>query len=169
MLPSILQMSNSQGSRTSSSSGEDWRSSAATDGAPGASDATTLADFLTANNIADPFADHDFDGVATIIEIATGTPFDAPSNPNPMTARLENIAGDDHLVLEFFVEPGMDDILLEPETSNDLASWNVIGGAFTYLGETRDAESGRALRSFRSTTPVVAGTAWFARLRASVE
>ena len=60
-----------------------WRSRAEKDGAPGGSDATTLNEFLAANNIVDPFADYDFDGVAPIIEIATRTPFDSPSARAP--------------------------------------------------------------------------------------
>ncbi|MGI9239425.1 MAG: CotH kinase family protein, partial [Verrucomicrobiales bacterium] len=144
-----------------------WRTSAAAEGAPGASDTITLDGFMAANNIADPFADHDSDGIATIIEIATGTPFDAPSSPGPLTGRLENIAGSEHIVIEFPTQAGMDDIRLEPEASSDLASWDAGGEGFVYLGETRAAAGDHSVRRFRSSAPIVAGSAWFARLRAS--
>ncbi len=104
-----------------------WRSSVEIGGAPAASDATTLAGFTAANNIADPYSDHDHDGIATIIEYATGTRFDSPSNSRPLSAQIETftdgVTNSDHIVLEYSFASGADDVELNPESSSDLSAW----------------------------------------------
>ena len=82
-----------------------------------------------------------------------------------MTAKFENIAGSDYILLEFFVQPGMDDILMEPEAASDLVNWSTIRDDFTYLGEERSTDGIRAIRRFRSNTPMAGSLTWFARLR----
>ena len=138
-----------------------WRTSSEIDGNPGGTDAITLAGFAAANGIANVFADHDEDGIATIIEYATGTPFDAPSDTSPLAARLEG----EQIIVEFFTSVGADDITLTPQTSTDLSAWNDGPGAFTYLGELRQAD-GRSLRRFQAVATPGSDAAIYYRLRA---
>ncbi|MFT5407663.1 MAG: hypothetical protein ACI9NC_000368 [Verrucomicrobiales bacterium] len=145
-----------------------WRSSAAIGGVPGGTDATTLTEFAATNNITDPFADHDYDGIATIIEYATGTPFDSPSHERPLTAWVEPFSSGAtttrHTVLEFSLGAGADDIELNPESSADLSSW-IETRSFIYLGETR-LPGGQTIRRFRSNLAFQSELAQFFRLRA---
>lgn len=127
-----------------------WRSSRGIRGHPGDRDSTSLAEFSAENGIVNPYDDHDGDGIATVIEYATGTPFDIWSDTNPLNFRLENVPGNEHLVLEFTVDPGADDVLLIPQFSQGLDSWQPFTD-FTYLGETR-RPNGRIIRRIQTGT-----------------
>ena len=137
-----------------------WRSSIEIGGIPGGHDTTTLAEFSAENGIADPYDDHDRDGIATIIEYATGTLFDTWSDANPLGFHLE----DPHFILEFPIAPGADDILLTPEFSLDLNTWQPIPDA-GYLGEIRQPD-GSTIRRFQTETISPDLNSHFFRLRA---
>jgi hypothetical protein len=146
-----------------------WRSSNEIGGTPGDRDTTTLAEFSAENNIANPFEDHDGDGIPTIIEYATGTPFDTWSDENPLTFRLENSPGgppnDHHFIIEFALAPRADDFLLTPEFSQDLSTWEPVADD-GYLGETRQPDR-RTIRRFRSEVLSPDLSRHFLRLRAT--
>ncbi|MEN8864348.1 MAG: chitobiase/beta-hexosaminidase C-terminal domain-containing protein, partial [Akkermansiaceae bacterium] len=142
-----------------------WRSSIEIGGIPGSDDATTLAEFSVENGIANPFLDHDGDGIATIIEYATGSPYDIFSVENLLNFHLENDPVDPRFVIEFFIAPGADDILLAPELSLDLSTWERLPDT-SYLGEIRQPD-GRILRRFQTDRVISNLSSRFFRLRAT--
>ncbi|MEN8870350.1 MAG: hypothetical protein ABF380_05895, partial [Akkermansiaceae bacterium] len=142
-----------------------WRSSIEIGGIPGSDDATTLAEFSVENGIANPFLDHDGDGIATIIEYAIGSPYDIFSVENLLNFHLENDPVDPRFVIEFFIAPGADDILLAPELSLDLSTWERLPDT-SYLGEIRQPD-GRILRRFQTDRVISNLSSRFFRLRAT--
>lgn len=146
-----------------------WRSSDEVGGHPGDREFTSLAEYAAANDITDPFADHDGDGISTIIEYATGTSFDSGPDANPLSFRFEDVPrgqpNEMQFVLEFPVAPGVDDVLLTPEFSSELDTWEVVAG-MDYLGETRKPD-GQMIRRFQMGAISPDTKKLFFRLRAN--
>ena len=115
-----------------------WRSSDEVGGHPGDRDFTSLAEYTAANDIIDPLADQDGDGISTIIEYATGISFDSGPDANSLSFGFKNVPGGQpdevQFVLEFPMAPGVDDVLCTPEFSLDLDIREAVVG-MVYLAE----------------------------------
>jgi hypothetical protein len=96
-----------------------WRLSTATNGNPGASDATTFA--------GNPNADNDQDGISALMEYALGTS-DAAPNANPTISSSLQFSHTRNLA--------SDDVTLQLEISPDLTTWTSVTSELTFINES---------------------------------
>lgn len=103
-----------------------WRPSATIGGTPGHSDSIALANWMTANGIADSNADTDLDGSPALIEYAAGT---APTQPNGIlfTDTTSN-------TLQYPVSLTSERTPLTLEVSDDLITWRTVTDEATFEG-----------------------------------
>jgi hypothetical protein len=125
-----------------------WRSSAAAGGNPGAGDSVPL----TGN----PSDDLDHDGQDALLEHGLGSSDTAPGQP----AVSVSVDPDGHLRLTYSRRLGADDVIVEPQTSSDLVTWDAA--AFGIESETPLGD-GNALVIVRSLAAVPSGRV-FARV-----
>ncbi|MDP6858577.1 MAG: lamin tail domain-containing protein, partial [Verrucomicrobiales bacterium] len=107
-----------------------WRSSAAIGGNPGSSDDLTLAGWGALNNVTDPLADSDNDGLSALLEYAIGTDPNTVSNSSGLTVRLVPIevegVTDDYFIIDVKSRIGADDIKRSLQWSNNLTKWDEL-------------------------------------------
>lgn len=149
--------------------GSYWRASKTTQGNPGTSDATYWTTWANANNLTDPQADPDADGLPNLLEYAMGGD---PSLPNPdLALRVEitpttvNSITTDYITLTHPQKYGTDSVLVFLESSPDLQGPWISEDLL--LTRTRDA-AGKETIIHRSANPVSAHERKFWRLRAQL-
>ncbi|MDE0827523.1 MAG: CotH kinase family protein, partial [Akkermansiaceae bacterium] len=84
---------------------ESWRSSAAPGGSPGTHDALPLAEWVSANSVADLYGDTDLDGIENLIEYLAGSD---PNQPNGLALSV-GLGSGDEVRLEFRQRIGADE------------------------------------------------------------
>jgi len=107
-----------------------WRSSAAVGGNPGSSDDLNLAEWSAFNNVSDPLADTDNDGLSALSEYAIGS---HPNNVSPssgLTVSLEPLelegVTDDYFIIDVKRRIGADDVKVSLQLSDNLTKWDEL-------------------------------------------
>ena len=143
---------------------ESWRLSTAIDGCPGQYDGQRFADWKTANGQNGDLDDLDGDGLNNVLEYAlVGNPSSASQSPLP-TASVETFGSDPFLTLTIRVSRGADDVILIPERSTDLATWDSSATAIVLVSAAPDAAAGTTYK-WRSAIPWNSDQREYLRLR----
>ncbi|MFT5105419.1 MAG: hypothetical protein ACI9UA_001039 [Pseudoalteromonas tetraodonis] len=116
---------------------QNWRASAAANGSPGGSDATTFS--------SDPDADTDQDGFTDLLEYALGSQSNQAAS-QPQQAITPAVAA---AVFTFTALTAADDVVVTPEISTDLNSWSSAGLLLSRTPQGDGIES----RSYRFDFP----------------
>lgn len=140
-----------------------WRTSAALGGNPGASDAIDLAGWMTANSVTDLFSDDDSDGLAALLEYATGSNPALADAKSSVAPSFETDGGQTYLAIEFHEIIGADEIDLSAIHSIDLSAWTADT---TYIGRSNNGDGTSTLR-FRSNLPFTGNAREFLRIEAA--
>ncbi len=122
-----------------------WRASASTGGNPGSSDAVNL----TGN----PGDDLDHDGQDALLEHGLGTSDAVAGQP----AVSSVVTPDGHLTVTYQRRLAADDVIVEPQISSDMVTWDA--GAFSLVSET-PLDDGTATVVVRSLAPAPDGRAF---------
>jgi hypothetical protein len=143
-----------------------WRTSAAANGNPGASDALSYASWKLANGISIDDGDPDGDGLTHFMEYALGgLPFQASPSSDPGASVQPLDVGsvvDNYLVFELRRRLGADDVSIAPQISTDLAAW-LSGPPALVLATAINNNDGTETLTFRSGAPVEDGSHQFVR------
>ena len=143
---------------------QNWRLSTAVDGGPGQYDGQRFADWKTTHGITGDLDDGDNDGLSALQEFALfGNPA-ADSRTSLPTPSLTTIGPDQFLTLTVRVNRGADDVLIFPERSMDLNSWDGSMAAIVTVSTIPDAAGGTTMQ-WRSAFPSSGNNREFLRLR----
>ena len=143
---------------------ESWRLSTAVDGGPGQYDGQRFADWKTTHGITGDLDDGDNDGLSALLEFTLfGNPAAASRTSLP-TPSLTTIGPDQFLTLTVRVSRGADDVLMFPERSMDLNSWDGSMAAIAAVSTIPDAAGGTTMQ-WRSALPRSGNNREFLRLR----
>lgn len=146
-----------------------WRSSAASGGNPGTSDAITFPAWKADHSIAADSGDEDHDGLNNLMEYALGTEPDLPdgfSTSGGVQPVLIGQSIDDFLTIQFPCRIGADDVSLKVETSSTLGVWQADTAS---LLSTTGPVDGRATLLWRSNQPASGEQRLFIRVRAELK
>jgi hypothetical protein len=103
---------------------ESWRTSTATGGNPGESDAIRLLHWMTENKVSDLEGDGDRDGRTELLEYIMGSDPNAEDElPGFEIGFEQSPEGSIHLTVAFEQRLGADDYFMTPAISNDLNTW----------------------------------------------
>ena len=108
------------------SSVQRWQPSATIGGTPGWSDAVSLQQWMTENEVADVLSDTDHDGAAALLEYRFGT---APMRSNSVIFTTPRPR-----MLHYPVSLHSESVLLTLEYSSDLANWQPVTAEATFEG-----------------------------------
>lgn len=115
---------------------QSWRTSALLGGNPGADDAVDLATWVSTHTINDLLADHDNDGLAALLEYASGQDPALAELADPIYVALEN-GTNPHPAISFRQLIGADEVNLAAQESLNLIDWTA---GPTYLGRTNNGD-----------------------------
>ena len=113
---------------------------------------------------ANPNADYDKDGRPNLVEYAFGT---SPVTGNEATPRMPAVLGNaSDFVVRYVRDTALTDLLLVPEASSGLGSWNAPGAIGAPAGFTDSLVSTAGnLDTREARIPLGSGGKWFVRLR----
>ena len=146
-----------------------WRASYIPGGSPGTFDRQTFAEWAAANNVTDPLADDDFDGLSNALEYALGGtngPANAALLPVPTLAPYTvSSVTDSYLTLAIHRPLSPDGATVTTEWSPDLSpgSWSANG---VLISSTLNGD-GTIADLWRCATPASAAH-WFGRVKVTL-
>ncbi len=111
------------------------------------------ASSVTNDTISGPYADPDGDGLNNLLEYAYGLNPLVPQPKPQITAAIENVNSDAHLVITIQLSGGAGDITVTPQTSSDLSAWS-DGSPFLQLLQTTSGEDGRTVYKYFDTSRI---------------
>jgi hypothetical protein len=133
-----------------------WRSSASIGGNPGSSDGLTLAGWSALNNVTDPLADSDNDGLSALAEYAIGTDPNTVSSSSGLTVRLvpKDIEGvtDDYFIIDVKRRIGADDVKRSLQLSNNLTKWDELKVPFRVINSNNNRDGTETISYLIDTT-----------------
>ena len=141
---------------------QNWRTSVAGGGSPGASDSIWLAQWLADNGLSAPGADPDGDGLSNLASYAMGV--DLAGRAALPAAAIE---GGRRLTLTLRQRRGADDVTIVPELSTDLDRWQSDpgDGSLVELVSSDPLADGTTELRFRSTSPIPPNRDVYVRVR----
>jgi hypothetical protein len=145
--------------------GTNWRASNTAGGTPGTDDALSYNTWATNNNIFDPSADDDSDGLANVAEYGLGSNPHLSSSAALPIAGLEDVSVNNvvssYLTLTFTRVIGHDDVSYAVEASSGLGSWVPA----VNVGSPNFNGNGTETLTYRYPDPKTTDSKQFLRLR----
>ena len=115
--------------------------------------------------ISGPLADHDGDGVATLLEFALGLDPKLPDPDRLPAAGVADVGGSQYLTITFRRQKKAIDLTYHVELSGDLATW---GGGAILVGTPADNGDGTETVTYRDIQPTSANRRRAMRLRVEI-
>ena len=118
--------------------------------------------------ISGPGADNDGDGLANLVEFATGFDPRRSDGRAAITIRIEPMGDDRFLIVEFRQPGSLSGVSVVPQVSSDAMSW--LAGPAHFVDHIAPAAQadGSVLHVIRHTTPVGSATRRFVRLHVGI-